>query len=61
MASRTREHRIIRAVGCPDCGADIGAACHMNWRVRAGNKGRRLLVHSGRRAAWRELRAALAR
>jgi len=61
MASRTREHRIILEVGCPDCGADIGAACHLNWRVYVRDKGKRLTVHSGRRRAWREMRAALKR
>jgi hypothetical protein len=61
MASRTRERRIIEAVGCPDCEARIGEPCHVNWRRRPEQMAGRVMIHSGRRRAWRELRAALAR
>jgi hypothetical protein len=58
MASRTREDRIIKSTACPDCGAGAGEPCHLNWRVKADNKGKRLMVHSGRREAWRASRAS---
>jgi hypothetical protein len=56
MASKHREQWVMEAVGCPFCGARRGELCKLNPKSLPAARGR-IVLHSERRAAWREWKA----
>ena len=57
MASKTRDARVIAAVACPECGAQIGQPCrnpipHQTMRGLEDRRAQPLRPHIERRAEW---------